>query len=67
MKPTLIKIKEHHLVNPSQIVCIDLKGKTIFLSGSRYAEVSEQDLKRVLEHCIIIADEEKEIPNIHTS
>ena len=37
--PVLIKIKDHHLVNPNQITSIDLKGRIIFLSGTRYTEV----------------------------
>lgn len=57
MKPTLITINDHHLVNPNQIVCIDLKGKVIFLSGTQYAEVSDEDLKRVLDYCTVIASE----------
>ena len=65
--PTLIKIREHTLINPNQIVCIDLKGKAIFLSGTRYAEVSEEDLKRILEHCTVITDEKEVIPEIHPS
>ena len=59
---TLIKIKDHHLINPDHIICIDLKGKAIFLSGSRYTEVSDEDLQMVLEHCTIIDKDTKEIP-----
>lgn len=67
MKPVLIKIREHTLINPNQIISIDLEGKAIFLSGTRYTKVSDEDLKRVLEHCTVITDEKKVIPEIHPS
>lgn len=60
MKPTLITIKDHHLVNPNQIVCIDLKGKVVFLSGTRYTEVSEEDMQKILKYFTILEDEEIE-------
>ena len=63
--PVLIKIKDHHLVNLHQITSIDLKGKIIFLSGSRYTEVSEEDLQRILKYCNIMEEDTKEIPNLH--
>ena len=64
--PVLIKVKEHHLVNPNQIICIDLEGKTIFFAGSRYAEVSDEDLQRILEYFTILG-EDRIIPEIHPS
>ena len=60
--PVLIKIKDHHLVNPNQITSIDLKGRIIFLSGTRYTEVSDEDLEKILECCTIIDENTKEIP-----
>lgn len=66
MKPVLIKIGDHHLVNPDQIICVDLKGKGIFLSGTRCIATSDDDLKRVLEYFTILG-EDKTIPEIHPS
>lgn len=62
----LIKVKEHYLVNPNQIICIDLKGKTIFFSGTRYAKVSDENLQRILEYFTILG-EDRTIPEIHPS
>lgn len=62
----LIKIKGRYLVNPNQIICIDPEAKTIFLSGTIYTEVSDEDLQKVLEHFTIVG-EDKVIPEIHPS
>lgn len=59
MKPVLIKIGDKHLINPNQIICINLERKTIFLSGTRYSAVSDEDLAKVLEYCTVIDDAEE--------
>lgn len=56
MKPVLIKVGDHHLINPYQIICIDLKGKGIFLSGTRFVAVSDEDLQKVLEYFTILGE-----------
>lgn len=67
MKPTLIRVGDHYLINPCQIISIDLKGNGIFLSGTRFVAVSDEDLQKVLEYCTVIEGEEKVIPEIHPS
>lgn len=67
MKPILIKVEEDKLINPHQIIAVDLKGKGIFLSGQRCVILSDEDLQKVLEFFTVIGDENKVIPEIHPS